>query len=73
MRHISIGLLTLLLWFVVIACMILSMKNKMENNKKHTVGPVSKSSRSIIERGKINTIALLYVTTHFLGLVQALQ
>jgi len=44
----------------------------MKNKKCHTVQTVPKSNTKIEERGKFDTVAHIYMTSHFHGLIKAL-
>ena len=46
---------------------------KWKTKNYHTVCTIPKSSRKIVKRGKIETIIYIYMTTHFLCLVEAFQ
>jgi len=51
----------------------LKASNKMKNIRYHTVGTVPKSNRKSQKEETSTPLTHKYMTTHFLGLVQALQ
>jgi len=44
----------------MILILLFTVSNKMKKKKYHTVGTIPKSNRKIVERGKIDTLTLIY-------------
>ena len=45
----------------------------MKNKNYHTVGPVPKSNKNIVERVKVDSLTDIYMAAHFTFFIQLLQ